>query len=109
MTTRAPQAALVDALRADGAHVPELCLRRPIDGDAVVGHILFSRARLASGHEVLALAPMAVLPEHQRVRGRLAARRGGGAACARRRETDFRGSRPSRRLERHRFERTPSL
>ena len=56
---------LVDALRADGAHVPELCLVA-VDGEDVVGHIFFSRARLASGHEVLALAPMAVLPERQR-------------------------------------------
>ena len=59
------EAELVDALRAGGATVPELCLVA-VDGDAVVGHILFSRARLSSGHEVLALAPMAVLPEHQR-------------------------------------------
>ena len=62
---RSPEGALVDALRADAAHVPELCLVA-IDGDAVVGHIFFSRAQLASGHEVLALAPMAVLPERQR-------------------------------------------
>ena len=59
------EAGLVDALRADGAHVPELCLVA-VDGEEVVGHIFFSRARLASGHEVLALAPMAVLPERQR-------------------------------------------
>src|SRR5688500_19241208 len=32
----------------------------------LVGHIAFSRARLAFGPQVLALAPMAVLPEHQR-------------------------------------------
>ena len=60
-----PEGGLVDALREEGAHVPELCLVA-VEGDEVVGHILFSRARLASGHEVLALAPMAVLPEHQR-------------------------------------------
>ena len=33
---------------------------------AIVAHVAFSRASLTSGHEVLALAPMAVLPEHQR-------------------------------------------
>jgi putative acetyltransferase len=59
------EAGLVDALRAEGAHVPELCLVA-LDGGEVVGHICFSRALLASGHEVLALAPMAVLPERQR-------------------------------------------
>lgn len=32
----------------------------------MVGHIAFSRARLAFGPQVLALAPMAVLPGHQR-------------------------------------------
>ena len=59
------EAGLVDALRADGAHVAELCLVAA-EGDAVVGHVFYSRARLASGHEVLALAPMAVLPRRQR-------------------------------------------
>ena len=59
------EAGLVDALRADGAHVPELCLVA-IEGETVAGHVFYSRARLASGHEVLALAPMAVLPERQR-------------------------------------------
>ena len=60
------EAGLVDALRAEGSHVPALCLVAA-DGDDVVGHIVFSRARLASGHEVLALAPMAVLPDRQRM------------------------------------------
>ena len=80
-----PEGGLVDALRADAAHVPELCLVA-VEGDAVVGHILFSRARLASGHEVLALAPMAVLPERQRagVGSRLVETALRGAA-----ETDF--------------------
>lgn len=59
------EARLVEALRADGAHVPELCLVA-CDGGAVVGHIFYSRAKLQpAGVEVLALAPMAVLPEHQ--------------------------------------------
>ena len=59
------EAGLVDALRAEGAHVPELCLVA-LDGEEVVAHVFFTRALLASGHEVLALAPMAVLPERQR-------------------------------------------
>lgn len=60
-----PEAGLVEALRANGAHVAALCLVA-VDGDEVIGHIFYSRARLESGHEVLALAPMAVLPERQR-------------------------------------------
>jgi putative acetyltransferase len=58
------EARLVEALRESKVHVPELCLVAIHDG-SVVGHIAFSRARLDSGPEVLALAPMAVLPEHQ--------------------------------------------
>ena len=34
------------------------------DGE-LVGHIAFSRARLDDGPDILALAPMAVQPEHQ--------------------------------------------
>jgi putative acetyltransferase len=59
------EARLVDALREGGDLVPELCLVGEADGEAV-GHVAFSRARLDSGHAVLALAPMAVLPERQR-------------------------------------------
>ena len=60
------EAELVDALRAAGDHVPELCLVA-VDGDGpVVGHIFFSEARLDSGAAVLALAPMGVLPDRQR-------------------------------------------
>ena len=59
------EAELVDALRAAGDHVPELCLVA-LEGDDVVGHIFYSRARLASDDEALALAPMAVDPGAQR-------------------------------------------
>jgi putative acetyltransferase len=55
----------VDALRDEEVHVPELCLVATAEG-SIAGHIFFSRARLESGPEVLALAPMAVLPDHQR-------------------------------------------
>jgi putative acetyltransferase len=59
------EAKLVEELRAAGDLVASLCLVAEEDGD-VVGHIAYSRARLDSGHEALALAPMAVLPERQR-------------------------------------------
>jgi putative acetyltransferase len=62
----ASEADLVEALRAAGDHVPELCLVAVAGEGEVVGHLFFSRARLASGHDVLALAPMAVVPERQR-------------------------------------------
>ena len=58
------EADLVEALRAGDAHVPELCLVA-LDGDTLAGHIAFSRAHLDSGHPVLALAPVGVLPERQ--------------------------------------------
>ena len=59
------EAPLVDALRKEGAGVPQLCLVAH-EGDALVGHIFYSRSRLDSGQEVLALAPMAVAPGRQR-------------------------------------------
>ena len=59
------EAPLVDALRSAEATVPELCLVA-VDRDSVIGQIVYSRARLESGHEVLALAPMAVSPGRQR-------------------------------------------
>ena len=59
------EAELVEALRADGAHVPELCFVALAD-DRLAGHVFFGRARLESGHDVLALAPMAVSPGVQR-------------------------------------------
>jgi putative acetyltransferase len=59
------EAELIDALRAAGDHVPELCLVA-ISGDGdLLGHIFFSEARLDAGPAVLALAPMAVLPDRQ--------------------------------------------
>jgi putative acetyltransferase len=60
----ASEADLVDALRASSASVPDLCLVA-LDDEDVVGHLYFSRARLDSGDDVLALAPMAVVPERQ--------------------------------------------
>jgi putative acetyltransferase len=60
------EADIVDSLRAANEHVPELCLVALGDDGTVAGHIAYSRARLDGGPEVLALAPMGVLPEHQR-------------------------------------------
>lgn len=37
-----------------------------LEDDQVVGHVMFSRARLDTGVPLLALAPMAVLPDRQR-------------------------------------------
>ena len=58
------EADIVDALHASGDHVPDLCLVALHDG-APVGHIAFSRATVGT-IPVLALAPIAVLPERQR-------------------------------------------
>lgn len=62
---RRDEADLVDALRAAGDLVSELCLVA-LHAGSIVGHIAFSRAQLDSGHPVLALAPVGVLHEHQR-------------------------------------------
>jgi len=63
---RAAEGALVDALR--GADGVTLSLVAEVDGQ-VVGHILFSPVEIDrdGGHDIaVGLAPMAVLPEHQR-------------------------------------------
>jgi putative acetyltransferase len=80
------EAKLVDQLRADGLHVPELCFVATAVGE-LIGHVLFSRATLdPSGHEILVLAPMGVLPGNQR-RGIGAAL--GHAAIERAKQTGF--------------------
>lgn len=55
---------LVNALRNSSAYIPELSLAAEING-MIAGHILFTRAEIEDTI-VLALAPLSVLPEHQR-------------------------------------------
>jgi putative acetyltransferase len=62
---RSDEADLIDRLRLEGAVL--LSLVAEVDGQ-VVGHILFSRMAVETAHgpvAAVALAPMAVLPEHQ--------------------------------------------
>jgi putative acetyltransferase len=65
---RPNEAWLVDALRRTAGFVPELSLVAESGGE-VVGHVLLSQILIREGSETvsaLALAPMAVLPSHQR-------------------------------------------
>ena len=55
---------LVAALRKSGAFIPELSIVAEIDGE-LAGYILFTTAKVGDD-EVLALAPLAVKPQHQR-------------------------------------------
>ncbi len=54
---------LVNALRKSDSFIPKLSLVAEID-NKVVGHILFIEAKV-SDQTVLALAPLAILPEYQ--------------------------------------------
>lgn len=58
------EADLVDRLRARGDLAGDLCLVAERE-HVIAGHIAFSHALIGT-RPVLALAPMAVLPEHQR-------------------------------------------
>ena len=60
---RPVEAGIVDALRAA---CPGLVSFVAVDGDRVLGHILFSPATVERGPGGMVLAPLAVLPEHQR-------------------------------------------
>ena len=62
------EAELVENLLADPSAEPVLSLLAFMDGEAV-GHILFTAARLEGRHQGLTvslLAPLAVVPEHQK-------------------------------------------
>jgi putative acetyltransferase len=61
---RSAEADLVDSLRATEGWLPSLSLVAEQDG-TIVGHVLFSDVLLA-GRPVLSLAPLGVLPDHQR-------------------------------------------
>ena len=59
---------LVERLRKSNAFIPELALVAK-DGEQVVGYILLTKLHISNGKqqfESLALAPVAVLPSHQR-------------------------------------------
>ena len=55
---------LVNALRKGAAFIPDLSLVAEVDGK-IAGHIMFTKAWVGD-NEVLALAPLSVLPEYQR-------------------------------------------
>jgi putative acetyltransferase len=65
------EADLVDVIRATASFVPELSLVAVTGDGSVLGHVLISQIDLQPGEDgarsrtVLALAPVAVLPQHQ--------------------------------------------
>lgn len=65
------EAELVDAIRSGPTFVPELSLVAVTDDGSILGHVLISQIDLQPDGEeagrvtVLALAPIAVLPQHQ--------------------------------------------
>jgi putative acetyltransferase len=66
----AAEAELVDAIRAGAGFIPELSLVAVAPDGSVLGHVLVSRVEFepegegAARRDVLALAPLAVLPPH---------------------------------------------
>lgn len=58
-------AELVRRLRASDALIPELNLVAQVE-NTIVGHLMFSRARITSGHQLALLSPLGVLPTFQR-------------------------------------------
>jgi putative acetyltransferase len=59
---RPQEAALVDALRAAGAHVVSLVVE---DAGAVIGHVLFSPVGVEVGDAGLGLGPIGIRPDRQ--------------------------------------------
>ena len=58
------EAEIVDALRAAGDHVPELCLVAQDDDGTITGHVMLSRG--TSKYPALGLGPIAVDPPPER-------------------------------------------
>ena len=79
----AAEAELVDAVRAGAGFVPELSLVAVSHDGSVLGHVMVSRvsfepdAEQQARHDVLALAPLAVLPAALGSRHRIGADGGG--------------------------------
>lgn len=69
--SRLEEPELVDAIRSGPTFVPELSLVAVTDDGSVLGHVLISQIHLQPSEDgaerltVLALAPVAVLPQHQ--------------------------------------------
>jgi predicted N-acetyltransferase YhbS len=65
---RDDEAQLVERIRESEGYVPELSIVAVLE-ERIVGHLLISKAEVVHDdtiHEVLALAPIAVLPEYQK-------------------------------------------
>ena len=72
------EAAIVTGVRAENAALVELVA---VDGDGIVGHVLFSRMRCAPPALIAGLAPVSVTPSRQRSGIGDALIRAGLAAC----------------------------
>jgi putative acetyltransferase len=59
-----PEAPLVASLRGCDGWIPELSIVA-LDGDAIVGHVVCTRATIDGSIAVLGLGPLGVLPDHQ--------------------------------------------
>lgn len=65
---REDESRLVERIRLSDQFIPELSLVAE-ENHHIVGHVLFSKAEVVdeeNSHEVIVLAPIAVMPSHQR-------------------------------------------